>query len=322
MHPHFDSIRTKVQSQEALTRTADWLRVLRCLAPLVEKSGKRLHQWSGLRIYTATGKDAAKFSLRFHGQEVGEILCTRESVVLKVTAKHAATNAKINATCNLWPDKTMQMPWRGSDAAAFRACFNKLRDSDMSGLRSKEHMIESCVLDLLQGPHPAEGLGRAFRNHAAVTVGGLPLQFPVPFSASAGAAERRSGHVDILVRHKINPQKTTLAVWELKAPHGTGKPLEQAYNYTCQLLALLRSQQGAEWHQCFGFSGKTLPKSITIECVAVVAKDDLGKALKELQALRTEIEAPKNGDVIKPRIACYETDRTGRVSNFWYAVEA
>ena len=95
---------------------------------------------------------------------------------------------------------------------------------------------------------------------------------PLPISASKGNPEPKTGHIDILARHRSGKGKRVkLSVWELKSPKAKNNPVKQAYIYALTLLYILRSRHGDEWYKLCGFKSK-VPSKLVIEAVVAVSE--------------------------------------------------
>ena len=305
----FESITQKVKDQwdnhkNIKERLNGWLDACKEGEDKIRKAKKQFHQWHPLRVYVSVGKaksNTAVFSLRFFGQEVTELVVkTKDEVKLSLSDKHHTGNSKWFGASFL---KQGEYSWNGEEAKMFRKFFKNLAANSVEKpkVRSDEHRIESKFIEEM-----LKGRGKFSRPDLEiqpVTLGGCPLQFPVPFSANKGKAERGPGHIDILARRKGKDNKVRLSVWELKKPKAYGKAAAQAYIYALQLLYILRSERGNEWYKLFGFN-RPVPKSLEIEAVVAITDDqrkhfdfaDKGKFWKN------EI----NGDVIKLYAAYYE----------------
>ena len=106
-----------------------------------------------------------------------------------------------------------------------------------------------------------------------VKVADCPLQMPLPISASKGNPEPKTGHIDILARHRSGKGKRVkLSVWELKSPKAKNNPVNQAYIYALTLRYILRSRHGDDWYKLCGFKSN-VPSELDIEAVVAVTED-------------------------------------------------
>jgi hypothetical protein len=294
-----ESITQKVKDQwdndkNIKERLSGWLDACRKGKDKIRKAKKQFHQWHPLRVYVSVGKaksNTAVFSLRFLGQEVAELVVkTKDEVKLSLSDKHHMSNSKWFGASFL---KRGKYSWNGKEAKMFRKFFKDLATNSgkKPEVRSDEHRIESKFIEeMLKGRGK---FGRSDLEIQPVTLGGCPLQFPVPFSANKGKVEPGPGHIDILARRKGKDNKVRLSVWELKKPKAYGKAAAQAYIYATQLLLILRSDKGNEWYKLFGFSG-SIPKSLEIEAVVAITPDQEKRFDSEKEKFgKNEI----NGDV-------------------------
>jgi len=250
-----------------------WLDVCKKGEDKIHKAKKQFHQWHPLRVYVSVGKaksNTAVFSLRFFGQEVAELVVeNNKDVKLRLSKILSGNNQKYFKNLAL---KQGEYSWNGKEAKMFRKFFKDLaaNPGEKIKVRGDEHRIESKFIEeMLKGRGK---FGRPDLEIQPVTLGGCPLQFPVPFSANKGKAEPGPGHIDILARRKGKDNKVRLSVWELKKPKAYGKAAAQAYIYALQLLYILRSERGNEWYKLFGFS-RPVPKSLEIEAVVAITDD-------------------------------------------------
>jgi hypothetical protein len=256
------------------------------------KAKKQFHQWHPLRVYVSVGKAKSSnkpvFSLRFFGQEVAELI-VKDKVMLCLKSKQYFKGLTL---------KQGKYSWKGKEAKEFRAFFKKLA-IDFNGspeIKSIEHRIESkFIVEMLKG---SGKFGCSGLKIQPITLGGCPLQFPVPFSANTGEPKGKSGHIDILARRKGKDNKVRLSVWELKRPGEYRHAASQAYIYAIQLLRILRSGEGKKWYKVFGFNG-AVPKSLEIEAVVAITRNQASeKKFTNDQKMLGE-NNKINGDIIK-----------------------
>jgi hypothetical protein len=275
-----------------------WLSACKKGEDKIRKAKKQFHQWYPLRVYVSVGKaksNTSVFSLRFFGQEVAELV-VKDKVLLKLSKKHNFKDS---------PLKQGEYFWNGKEAKKFREFFKKLANDPKTELmlRSKEHRIESKFIEeMLKGRGK---FGRPDLEIQPVTLGGCPLQFPVPFSANKGKAKWGRGYIDILARRKGKDNKVRLSVWELKKPKAYGKAAAQVYIYALQLLYILRSERGNEWYKLFGFK-RPVPKSLEIEAVVAITHNQAKKFANDQKTLGKNYKI--NGDIIKLYAVYYESD--------------
>jgi len=218
-----------------------WLRILEQGTKTVSQARREFHQWDPLRIYVSVAKVKAphsrvNFSLRFYGQEVGELSVANERVTLRLTERHYENNQKY-FQCEL---SSGDYNWNGQEAKRFRLFFKAISvtSKDMPNVKSVEHRVESkFIQEMFKGSGKFGLSGLMIRP---VVVARCPLQFPVPISANTGQPKTGYGNIDILARHRGKKNKTRLSVWELKKPSMYGHPASQVFIYALTLLLILR----------------------------------------------------------------------------------
>lgn len=273
-----------------------WLSACKEGKEKIRSAKKQFHQWHPLRVYVSVGKaksNTAVFSLRFFGQEVAELVVeNNKDVKLRLSKILSENNPKYFKNFTL---KQGEYSWNGKEAKMFRKFFKDLaaNPEEKIKVRSDEHRVESKFIEeMLKGRGK---FGRPDLEIQPVTLGGCPLQFPVPFSSNKGKVEPGPGHIDILARRKGKDNKVRLSVWELKKPKAYGKAAAQAYIYALQLLYILRSERGNEWYKLFGFN-RPVPKSLEIEAVVAITDDQRNHFDSDKKKFwKNEI----NGDIIK-----------------------
>lgn len=289
-------------------RLDKWLKQLEEGEELVRQARRQFHQWDPLKVYVSVGnaksKSRVRFSLRFFGQEVGELLVKAEKVTLKLNKSHCEKNEKWFG-CPL-QQKDGNYPWNGEEARRFRGYFKKTAVSSKGEpeVGIPEHRIESkFIQEMLKGSGKFGVPGLEIRP---VTIAGCPLQLPVPISASGKEAKEGNGHIDILARHRGKDNKTRLSVWELKRPGAYGHAASQAYIYAFTLLQILRdSSNGKRWYSLFGYKGP-IPKRLEIEAVVAITSDQERKFNEEKAEIEKNSPFEIAGDSIKLYAAYYE----------------
>jgi len=258
----------------------------------------QFHQWGNLRVYVSTSKARlCVFSLRFFGQEVAQLFSKDNKIAIRLSG-HSIKNKK-------WFDgfklKDEDYFWHSEEGKEFRYFFKGLAESCSyhPRVKSLEHRIESkFIVEMLKG---AGKFGISGLKIQPVTIDGIPLQIPVPISASGKEPKAGNGYIDILSRHKGKDNKDRLCLWELKKPNIYGHPASQAYIYAATLLKVLRyTKDGARWYKLFGFK-RQLPKSIEIEAVAAISPNQGNKFKEEL----TELQRNSPCKIGKDRINLY-----------------
>jgi len=285
----------------------DWLKVLEQGKKTLSQARKEFHQWDPLRVYVSVAKvrssnSCVRFSLRFYGQEVGELSVNNGRVILRLTKRHSEKNQKY-FKCEL---KSGDYDWNGQEAIRFRSFFKEKAVSSNGKpeeVKSIEHRVESkFIQEMLKG---SGKFGVSGLEIQPVTIAGCPLQFPVPISASTGQPKPGYGNIDILARHRGKNRKTRLSVWELKKPYVYGHPASQAYIYALTLLHILRrTKNGSRWYRLFGYKNP-IPKSVEIEAVVAITGDKKRKFDEEKDELQRSTPFDIGGDKIELYAAYY-----------------
>jgi len=287
-------------------RSDSWLKALEKGEKRIRQAKTQFHQWNPLAIYVSVTKaksnSRAVFSLRFFGQEVAELFVKDRKVTLRL--KGHSEKSKEWFECTL---KDGDYDWNGKEAKDFRAYFQKLASAEQGNpkVRSVEHRVESKMIREMLKTTKKQKFGGTFSNIRPVTIGGCPLQIPVPISASSGTPENNTGYIDILARRKGEDNKTRLSVWELKKPSEYEHAASQAYIYAFTLLQVLRhTQKGSEWYKLFGFKSP-IPKPLEIEGVVAITSDQEQNFNREKTKLEKNTSFKIDGDSIKLYAAYY-----------------
>jgi hypothetical protein len=282
---------------------ADWATALENKLPQFLAASKRFKAPAPLDVYLTVSRakqPTPKFSLRFLGQEVAELV-VKDDVMLKIGKELAATNAKYFGI----PEKGV-FAWNDARGIAFRKHFKSL-DHKSVKVGVPEHLVEAEFLK-----HMRKGGRGKFGGPKAgiqpVDLAGCRFQLPLPLSASSGSPKDSRGSIDILAR-RGSGRGTRLSVWELKAPDKTASAIEQAYIYAVTLLKVLRSSSGEFWYRTvFGFNGK-VPKRLTVEAVVAVSlstDERKEKFESAFEAFRTNVQLQVGDDSIKLLFAYYD----------------
>ncbi|MFC1634619.1 hypothetical protein ACFL5Z_07225 [Planctomycetota bacterium] len=288
----------------------DWLRVLeQGEKGTISQARKEFHQWDPLRVYVSvsrvrSSRSRVSFSLRFFGQEVGELSVEGGIVTLRLTEIHSKNNQKY-FNCKL---RSGDYDWNGQEAKRFRSFFKEIAitSEGIPKIKSIEHRIESkFIQEMLKG---SGKFGVSDLEIQPVTFAKCPLQFPVPIKACKGKPEKGYGNIDILARHRGRDKKTRLSVWELKKPSVYGCPVSQAYIYALTLLYILRrTSKGSRWYKLFGYRSP-IPKSLEIEAIVAITRDKKEKFEKEKDELQRNTSFVIDGDRIELYVAYYREE--------------
>ncbi len=300
-----------------------WLRLWERGTQKIIEANLTYRQWHSFRLYTAVANaEKGVFSLRFCGQEVGYIVIDRDGKkFLKLNDTHVKNNRKYFD--RRLPGKGMY-EWTGSsEAKEFISMFEKNYTMYKSRVRQKEHVIESMFIDEMFKRSPK--FGKVRLDIHPVTIGsvdgegGLPLQVPVPITASDGKPKAGKGNIDILSRRKGKDGKTRLCVWELKGPEAKyDRVASQAAIYALTFICILHhtdKEISNGWYKILGFKGK-IPKKLEIEAVVAVDpknKKNLEGEDGEKQKLKEVGSLELNGDIVK-LYAAYYTEKSDSIT--------
>ena len=276
-------------------RLNSWLENLRKNNVYREQTKRVFHNWSPLVTYVSIGKTGHIFSIRFLGQEVGEIVVEDRMPYLVVTKKKEKTNLFYFNGGSIKDGKCL---WDSKEAKRFRKFFKDLPNPERTiKFRSKEHIIESRIISDMKN-------GSLKKIQPVMIANKFPLQMPVPFGGCAAKPKLGVGHIDILARRGIG-RNTYLSVWELKKPKTLGNAIQQVYIYAVTLILMLRSDMGREWYWQFGFKRK-LPDHLKIECVVAISEDKKTEFENKFIKLRDYMPNRVGKDTIQFSVAYYD----------------
>lgn len=285
-------------------KLSGWLKIIQDSENKIINARKQFHQWDPLMAYISiTDAKTAKFSLRFWGQEVGEIVPKKEGVILRLGDKKYYDE----------PFKKGDYSWNGKEAKQFRSYFKQLANCIDTKLtpKIKEHQVESkFIKEMFKG---SGKFGVHNLSIKPVVIGskkgsnGIPFQVPLPISGNTGEPKPTNGHIDILSRHKSGRGgRTKLCIWELKQPGAYKKAAAQAYIYAYTLLKVIRdSRSGSNWYKVYGFNS-VVPKKLEIESVVAITLDKKENFENEIKALKKRASFKIGDDLITLYPAYYE----------------
>lgn len=265
----------KKSKYEFVPNLSNWADALNSRLASIKDAAKLVRSRKALRLYLSVSrikqKGPLRFSIRFLGQEVGELKVEGGNKYLCIDKDTARNNKSFHFSKII-----IKAPWVVSkDAKLFRSNFNKLfRDPKYKKKIGIEHMIESLMIrEMEQGTRSK--LGGLFPKgiKPILIAKRFPFQMPVPLSANKGLPKKSNrGHIDILARRRTN--KVIISVWEIKKPGVNLKNvIPQVYIYALTLLFILQTKKiGQDWYNIFGFSGKK-PSIFELEAVAVVSDE-------------------------------------------------
>ena len=289
-------------SAQLLKENTKWKVVYSEYAEAIKKNSasykeyaKKFRKPSSLIVYTSIGrvKSSYEYDLRFGGQSVGKIEGKEdEQPSLTVSDSQAKGICKILGREKF--SSFNKVSWSHDNRAKeFRKLFNEIKPTKNLGLHSKEHRIESKILD----EFGKSGSGKLLRNIQPIRLGGKFFQFITPFRASkhepAISTSGNGGGIDILARvtHKNNERR--IAVIELKDENKPSEPqaevMKQALIYATFIAYLLRSESGNTWWNIFEESNN-VPTNLHLDVVTLMPKGNSNEgslneiAIKELNA--------------------------------------
>jgi hypothetical protein len=290
---------------------AGWLYELTPCIKKVRSDKNLFHQWSPLRIcISLVGVKTKKpiFSVRFLGQEVGNIIVDNGTAMLCISSRHYKNNQSWFAQHHPKGIGDFGLPpgkyeWKKVDAIKYRRDFKDVKDNPYVKTGIPEHRIESAFIEEMESGRKSKFNG-IVGPILPVKVANCPLQFPLPLSASKGYPVFQFGHIDILARRGY-PRSVKLSVWELKSPGMLSHGVEQAYIYALTLRYILKSPHGKEWYKLCGFSSN-VPAKLYIEAVVAITEDKKKAFQKQYEHLVAENPLQIGGDQISFFVALYD----------------
>jgi hypothetical protein len=209
-HTIFESISVLLKdNQKKIDSTLDsWLSELEICIKRVQADKDLFHQWNPLRIYISLGgvkTKKPKFSVRFLGQEVGNIIVENGTARLCISSRHCKNNLAWFAQHHPEGSGDFGLPpgkyeWKKAEAKKFRRDFKIVQYSPHVKIGIPEHRIESAFVEEMESGKKSKFQGKVGFIQP-VKVARCPLQFPLPVSASKGYPELKFGHIDILARN-------------------------------------------------------------------------------------------------------------------------
>lgn len=309
----FESISVLLEdNHEKIDRAlGSWLSALETCIKKVQADKDLFHQWSPLRIYISLvgmKTKKPKFSLRFLGQEVGNIIVDNGTARLCISSRHCKNNQAWFAEHHPKGIGDFGLPpgmyeWKKAEAKKFRRDFKDVQNSPHVKIGIPEHRIESAIIEEMESGRKSKFDGMV-GPILPVKVAKCPLQFPLPLSASNGYPVLKFGHIDILARRGY-PRNVKLSVWELKSPGVLSHAVEQAYIYALTLRYILKSLHGKEWYRLCGFLSN-VPAKLYIEAVVAITGDKEKALRKQYEHLVAENPLKIADDQISFFVALYD----------------
>jgi hypothetical protein len=300
MNLHDEVLKTWDGNEPAIKKKlANWVIALQDHKKILEARSK-FNQWEPLRVYLSTTKiRAGIFSVRFWGQEVGELVREGDKILLRIAKKTPQKNKRFGLDPDEWAyreKEAVSWEWCGQKARRFRKYFQEY-ERDKAKVYT-EHFVESELIREMSRNTRMKFGGR-LKYIQPVRVAGFPLQIPVPISACTGKPKYSpKGNIDILARRRGG----RLGVWELKKPNvDLSTVLQQAYIYSVVLLKMLRQPgEGIKWYHFFvPNSRRCLPASFTVDSVVVVEKGKEDYLKRRYQELKHDLPARIGCDRIR-----------------------
>lgn len=286
-------------------KTDAWLELFKKAKLVIRDAKRKFRQVRNLRAYVSlVGAPRASFSLRCGGQEVAELLISKGRPFLRIDDGQTIINGKYFNFYKKIVGKNDHggKLWADNECVAFRKHFMGLDVAEIK-LHSPEHYVESLLIQEMMKKDRSK-FGGKWAGIQPVTIAGIPLQIPLPISASAGQPMvKGNGHIDILAKRRSG-RSAFLSLWELKAPGAYNGALRESYIYTYTLLKLLRDKdKGSQWYQVFGMG--LMPPKLTIETVICVHRDKRQSLINEFQRSAADMPPMIGEDKIKLSVAFY-----------------
>jgi len=305
MNPTVDEIAGHVTCLLRSVAGAERVERLNQLAARVVANRDKLRKWrarlrhrAAMQLYvnlSTAGKSANRgsvpLSVRVHGIECGTVT-VGTGRVRAFQPKHR----KLFGSCGF--QKADGCEW------ADRAVAKYIEAAAVHVKGRPEANVESAFIRHMLRP---DGEWRG--EQQPVCLAGLPLQIPVPVSASGAEVKLGNGHIDVLAR--LGRGGKRLRVYELKAPKADASgALDQAVAYLVALKFVL-DQEGAstDWWRLIGFSAPPTRRP-KLEAFAFVA--DMKGNRTVMDAAKKRLDA-RNSDSIVLGVMYYHCAPGGRL---------
>lgn len=235
----------------------------------------------GLSLYSSVSRrDGREYDLRFDGQSVGKVVCSRNGVRLIPQEKNN-TNYFKEEYSELQLSEGVK--WHSIEARKFRRFFrDKSKDTIDIKLNSSEHRLENRLLKEFAKGTRAER--KVLCNIQPVKLYNCFFQLPTPLKASTHNPEyasEKGGGIDILARVKSIGGGSRICVMELKDENKKGEGqkevMKQAVSYASFLARLLRSKSGQNWWDFImnrDVKSKSIPAELHIDVVTVMPEGE------------------------------------------------
>lgn len=278
------------EKKEWVERYSNYSELMDANKKIIQDKKKLFNEWAPLHVYmTITGaKGKMDFSLRYRGQEVGNLIVDKQDNVSISTSQTFNKSNKRDFECDIELDKNA---WASQKAASFRQHFRNNRPrTTKAKSRNEEHRVESLLLTEFSKKKKEN---KRLFNIQPIKIANLArFQMPTPLKASKAQkieyAGCRGGGIDILCR--IGTGKgTKLCILEVKDENNSNethkKTVLQGLAYATFIRELLRSESGEKWWKIFGFNGNLPEKLDLYVASAMPDKNDdetafAGKSIK------------------------------------------
>ena len=208
------------------------------------------------RYSSVSKRDGKAYDLRYNGQSVALVTCTKKKgIILKPNIENARNFGFLFDEEEI-KSETVEWEWKKSRASSFRSFFkNKAQYSE--NYSQPEHRLENRLLRLFTSKE------KPFRIQP-VRLYNCFFQMPTPLSASKHEelpkySRDKGGGIDILSRFtprdRVEGENSRLCVMELKDEikknENQDDAIGQAIAYAVFIAKLLRSESGQDWWNFF-----------------------------------------------------------------------
>ena len=280
---HYEEIERQWRKGNCEARTNVWAEALEASLETVREHRDSFHEWDPLKVYISYSMATQRtlsFSLRYLGQEVGQIRPSRNGLRLVISKCQQQTNQD---SFGLDPREWSNMDWRSEEARAFREYFKNPRTKLP---RSEEHWIESRFITEMRKDRAVEKFQGTLKGIQPVLLESIPFQCPVPLGASGGKPKiSPRANIDILARRAGR----RLSIWELKKRGTFAHALDQVYIYAVSVAKMLRSGKGATWYTLFNYQG-AVPEFLELDAVVAITSDQQGALERSLRRFESPLD--------------------------------
>ena len=231
-----------------------------------------------LRYSSVSRRDGKTYDLRYEGQSVALVSCTRTGIRLEPNKDNASRFG-----FNKWEEKVKSWKWDDKRASEFRSHF-KNRAKETKNYTQPEHRLESRMLDLFYRNKKNSNQKKPFEIQPVQLYYSF-FQMPTPIKASdhkklPSYSKYKGGGIDILAR--VNGPR--LCVMELKDGNNNSESqsdaMGQAIAYAAFITRLLRSKSGQKWFDFFmrrekePTNGGKVPENLEIDVITIMPDGD------------------------------------------------